>query len=510
MIADVSVPPLARRYLAVHLPLLPSERIQRHGRDGTRPDAGLALTARAGGAILLAAVDAAALAAGLAPGMTLADARARVPGLVSRAHDPAADLALLEWLADACDRYTPMVMAVPPLGLVLDITGCTHAYGGEAGLADDVHLRLQRLGLTAQLALADTPDAALALARHELGDVADLPVAALAVPEAVHLALRRAGLKRIGDVARQHRAALAARFGPEMTALLARLLGEVDIHVTPRRTPTPIETEQRFAAPLADSNAALAVIEALAVRVGMLLIERAEGGRRFEVALFRSDGHVGRLAVETASPVRDPKLLIRLLRERIGALSDPLDPGFGYDLIRLMVPVVAPLAASQLQLDGGSLADGEIAALVDRLSTRLGRGRVRRLVSVDSHIPEQAAFDLAFADAPRSLWPTPVAGEPPLRPIHLFDPPQVIEVIAEVPDGPPRRFRWRRRLHEVTRHEGPERIAAEWWRRANGAGLTRDYYRVEDGDGRRFWLFRHGLYGTEKPSPGWYLHGLFA
>jgi protein ImuB len=173
------------------------------------------------------------------------------------------------------------------------------------------------------------------------------------------------------------------------------------------------------------------------------------------------------------------------------------------------VPVLAPLAALQLRLEGGSLAETEVTALIDRLSTRLGRGRVRRLAAAYSHIPEQAAFDLPFADAPGTPWPSPVAGEPPSRPIQLFDPPQPIEVIAEVPDGPPRRFRWRQQQHDVAMAEGPERIAAEWWHRADAAGLTRDYYRVEDSLGQRFWLFRHGLYGIEKLAPCWYLHGLF-
>jgi protein ImuB len=504
---------LPRRYLAVHLPLLSSERTLREARrrNAAPPDTAFALVSRERGAIVLAAVDARAAAAGLAPGMAFADARARVPDLVTFPHDSAADLALLEWLADGCDRYTPMVMAVPPQGLVLDISGCAHHHGGETGLVDDLLRRLARLGLAGWPALAFAPDAALALARHQLAEVDDLPVTALMVPEATHLALRRAGLRSIGDVARQHRPALAARFGAEMTSLLARLLGESDMRITPRRTPAPVECIQRFAAPLTQVDAALAVIEALAVRAGLILAERGEGGRRFDVALFRSDGEIARLGIETAAPVRDPKLLIRLLRERIGALADPLDPGFGYDLIRLSVPVTAPLLAQQLLLAGGSLADGEVGALVDRLGARLGRGRVRRLVPADSHIPEQAAFDLPFADAAPGGWPdclNPV--DPPTRPIHLFDPPQIIDVIAEVPDGPPRRFRWRRQLHDVSRHEGPERIAAEWWRRADGAGLTRDYYRVENSAGQRFWLFRHGLYGSEKPDPAWYLHGLFA
>jgi len=90
----------------------------------------------------------------------------------------------------------------------------------------------------------------------------------------------------------------------------------------------------------------------------------------------------------------------------------------------------------------------------------------------------------------------------------LFDPPQLIDSIAsEVPDGPPRQFRWRRVLHDVARVEGPERIATPWW--GSRQAPTRDYYRVEDRRGRRFWIFRHGLYG-EATEPGWYIHGVFA
>ncbi|MFN5759283.1 MAG: DUF6504 family protein, partial [Sphingomonadaceae bacterium] len=170
------------------------------------------------------------------------------------------------------------------------------------------------------------------------------------------------------------------------------------------------------------------------------------------------------------------------------------------------------LGADQLGLTGKDSPARAVGLLTDRLSVRLGAERVRRFAAADSHIPECAGFTVPVA---RPVLPladpsgTLEAGEPPLRPVHLMDPPQIVQVIAEVPDGPPRRFRWRRQVHDITAYEGPERLSAEWWKRRDGAGLTRDYYRVEDSEGRRFWLFRHGLYGREKDKPDWYLHGLF-
>ncbi len=499
---------VSRRYLAVFLPFLPSERIKR----AKPPDAPFALVEKQRGSMRLVAVDQAALALGLTAGLPLADARARVPDLIVFDADTCADAALLDWLAEACDRYTPMVATDPPYGLILDITGCAHPFAdGERGLAGDLAKRLARLGLTAHLARATTPDAALALAHYGGDDVRTLPVRAIRVEADTHIALARAGLKTIGDVAKIASAPLAARFGEDLPMLLARLLGEADIRITPRRLHAEIETEARFAEPVARTEDALGTIGKLVEEAATLLSERGVGGRRFSVALFRSDGHVARLSVETGQPVRDPAVLDRLFRERIDALADPLDPGFGYDMIRLAVHVTEPLAPEQLRLDGGKVADRELAALIDRLGTRLGRHRVRRFAPVDTHIPEQAALEFPAVETRKAgAWPKPEAGEPPLRPIHLFDPPHRIEVIAEVPDGPPRRFKWRRTMHEVARHEGPERIAAEWWMRRDNGGLTRDYYRVEDVRGRRYWLFRHGLYGTEKPHPDWYLHGLFA
>jgi len=482
----------------------------------------VAFTETIGQAVRLSATNVAAARAGLEAGLTLADARARVPELEVFAADPHADMDWLEQLADGCARYSPTVALMPPDGLVLDIAGCAHAFEGERPLAADVERRMARRGILARHAFGDTPEIARALARYagapapdESRAVKRLPVAALELDSDATTALTRAGLKTIGDVMARPLAAIAARFGEEAATAVRRLAGDHKAPIKARVRAAPVAVERRFAEPIARTDYALEVLEELATDAAGTLAERHQGGRRWEARLFRADGHVQSLRVETGQPTRDVALLMRLFAERIESLADPLDPGFGYDMLRLDVALAERLDAAQLPLEGGACTpiagQGQVAQLVDQLSTRLGRGRVRRFGARDSHIPEQAALMLpAMADVPASLWPETEAGEPPLRPIYLFDPPQPIEsVMAEVPDGPPFRFRWRRRVHEVARSEGPERIAGEWWRRHDAVIPTRDYYRVEDRRGRRYWIFRHGLH-DEQDHPRWYLHGLFA
>jgi protein ImuB len=519
-VTDLALP--TRRYLALWFPYLPADRLRQSPSSGLAPEVPLAFTEKVKGALRLIAVDQAARSLGLEPGMALADARARVPDLQAVEHDQATDRAWLDRLADGCIRYTPMVALDAPEGLILDVTGCTHLFGGERGLAADVERRMAALRMAVRLAFAGTPRAAHALARYralpakdEAAAIRKLPVAALELEPEATQGLLRAGLKTVGELARRPMATIAARFGAEAVTALRELLGEVAKPIKPRVRQAPVFAERRFAEPVVRTEYALQVLGELAAETARQLEERGQGGRRFEAYFFRSDGLVRPLAVETSRPSRDPALVMRLMNERVEGLSDPIDPGFGFDLIRLSVPVTEPLAVTQLKLEGGAAGEAEVAGLIDRLSTRLGRDRVRRLVAQDTHIPEQMQLALpAFEAGPPSAgWPQSAAGEPPLRPLHLFDPPQPIDVIAEVPDGPPHRFRWRRKFHEVKRFEGPERIASEWWKRKDGAvdraGLTRDYYRVEDARGRRFWVFRHGLF-EEKPDPHWYLHGLFA
>lgn len=476
----------------------------------------LVFVERVKGALRLAAVSPQARAIGLAPGLTLADARARSPELAVADHDPIADAVFLERIADDCDRWTPLVALDRPDGLVLDITGCGHLFGGEAMMRTRVMDHLQRHGLALRAVVAGTPEAARALARCSKGGVvplgreaecvAPLPISALGLPEETVIGLSRAGLKTIGDLAARPGTPLAARFGEALLTQLRRTQGLEDVRIVPRRTLPACIAERRFAEPIGRAEDIYGAVGVLIDDLSLMLEARGEGGRAFEASFFRADGAVRRIMVETARPSRDSTSLRRLFSEKLDALADPIDPGFGFDLVRLAVLRAEALAPAQVSLDGRAIEEEEVAALIDRLVARMGRDRVLRFMMRDTHDPNRAA-SLVPATGPLPLA-CPKPDDLPPRPLMMFDPPQPIEALAEVPDGPPLRFRWRRVLHEVVHAEGPERIAAEWWRRGQGAP-TRDYFRVENHQGHRFWLFRAGLYDREPGAPRWFLHGLF-
>ena len=522
MNVSTTSPPL-RRYLALWFPLLAIDRLQRERppNPGSNPvvsrvEPPLAVIAKLRGVARLVAVDVKASARHLAPGLTLSDARARVPDLVVIIADPIADAELLAALAVQCERFTPQVAVLPPDGLTLDITGCEHLFGGEAALLDAVIGWLRRQRLTVVARIAPTSPAAQALARFEAGGpmpgdederLRALPVKALGIEPELVTALSRAGLKTLAELADRPAAPLAVRFGGELVSRLQQVLGHDDRRIVPLRAPPDYTVDRRFAEPLMQTDALDAILAELLAEAVVRLEARGSGGRVFEFSCFRSDGEVRRVTVETSRPSRDAKAIARLFAERLQTLADPLDPGFGFDAVRLAVPVAEPLGLLQPELDGSALVADAVADLVDRLVVRLGSNRVQRFVPRDTHDPVRAAR-LVPAQAARVVkgeWLTP---ETAPRPILLYDRPHPIETIAEVPDGPPIRFRWRRVVHHVTRAEGPERIAPEWWRQA-ALSRTRDYYRLEDQAGCRFWVFREGMYGDGE-RPNWFLHGLFA
>jgi protein ImuB len=498
------------------------------------------LVERARNALRLAAVDARGLAAGLYPGMTLADARARAPALDAAPADPAADARLLERLAGLCERFSPWVALDPPDALLLDVTGCAHLLGGESELIGAARAAMNAEGLSTRVALAGGGETALALARFASSNRAGarkpgaeegvfrvppgaderaaraLPVAALRCAPETLTALARAGLSRLGDLADRPSATFAARFGPAFVSQLEAVIGRCDPPRAPVRPAPEHVVDARFAEPIAHMAAVETALADLAGALARDLEAAGAGGRVFEASFFRADGAVRRIRVETGRPQRDARALLGLFREKLDALADPLDPGFGYDALRLAALVAEPLAPAQAALaaagfPGRAGRGEEAAALADRLTARFGRARVLRFQPRDTHDPDRASAWRPAADAAPAkaeAWAKAGEGEPPLRPLQIFHPPLPIDALAETPDGPPLRFRWRRRVHDVAASEGPERIAGDW-RDPVRRGGARDYYRVEDREGRRFWIFREGLYGGETP-PRWFVAGLFA
>lgn len=544
---------LVTRCLSIWLPDLPIDRVRR----GAPEPKAAAVWASVGAARRIVCVDGAARARGIEPGTTLAAARAMAPDLALIEADPGADEACLSAVLAWSRRYTPLAAFDRPDGLMLDVAGATHLFGGEEALAADVERRLLSQGFRARVGLADSPELAWALARWserriaaaglsetELARIAaPLPLAALRLSPGQVDGLAQAGLRRIGDILHRPRAPVAARWGRALFDRLDGMLGRIKSALSPVFETPACLAERTFAEPIARREDAEAAIASLARELCVLLDRRGEGLRRVEASFFRVDGAVKTLEVGTSRPLREPDRIARLFRERLEALGDDgLDAGLGFDLARLsalelerldprqsaLAPTDAPHLGAQ-DLDGpvsqrqDSLGQGmtaqdfedDLRDLIDRLSARLGARRVLRLSARASHIPEEAVVETPYAFARRRTSPRLAASaaalaedETATRPLRLLDRPERIEAIAGVPDGPPLRFRWRRAMHDVVAVEGPERIAPDWRRREN-PGLTRDYFRVEDAEGRRFWLCRCGLYGTETERPEWFLHGFF-
>jgi protein ImuB len=508
----------ARRFLSLWLRRLSTDRITRRDR---LPPAPLVIAGADGNALCLTSINDAAAKAGLTLGMNLADARAMYPKLTVVPTDMPADAALLESLAGWCLRYTPLVGIVPSDGLTLDITGCAHLFGGEERLRRDLLHRMKDLGFHARAAIADTVGASHALARY--GNLAivppgggrdalrDLPLAGLRLDAETVAGLKKSGLAQIGALYSLPRAPLAARFGASLWLQLDRALGLQGETICPRLPVPRFSVERAFAEPLVRMEDVLTVAQDLAIRLTVLMEERGVGARGLTLLLFRLDGQVQHLTAGTSQPLRDPAFIKRLFADRLTVCEDEIDTGFGYDLVRLGAHETETLDANQQGLGGENDAEA-VARLIDRLTVRLGPAQVLRLLPQDTHIPEAASIIVAARDAREFAEPVLGAQDTLLaaRPLRLFAPPHLLDdALAEVPDGPPRRFRWRRVMQDVVASEGPERIAMEWWRDTNGKPLTRDYFRVACKDGGRFWLYREGLY-HETPCPRWFLHGLFA
>ncbi|HQV04132.1 MAG TPA: DNA polymerase Y family protein [Novosphingobium sp.] len=544
--------------MAIWLPALAIDRWQRSEGESPAPFALLAETAHGP---RIAAVNAAARDAGVRAGAMLGDARALCPELAVAPGDPGGDLAFIEKLAVWAQRWGPWSALDPPDGLLVDVTGVAHLFGGEAALLADVAARLAVRGLSARPAIAPTAGAAWALAHYgpdrailpgtgrgtilaedgggvrasdpnaarsgppactpppscewspspyRGGMLNDLPVAALRLDPATLLVLRRLGLKRVGELSGVARDALARRFrstrapGANPLIRLDQLLGKVPEPLLPVVAAQLSLVQRRLMEPIRHRSLLDQVLGDLAADMARLLEGQAKGARRLELALWKVDGEVLVRKLELAAASRDAAHIARLF----GGKLDDLDAGFGIELARLSAPWCEPLALSQADFEKAAEAHGtSLSACIDRLNARLGEAAVHRPQPVASHLPERAQRWVPPLEPERA-----VQGELAFhaRPLKLLDRPEPIAVLYASPDGLPRRFSWRGQVHEIARAEGPERIAPEWWR-MRGTARLRDYYRIEDREGRRYWIYRHGLASDGRGGvPEWYLQGLYA
>lgn len=512
-----------RRVVSLFLPTWPTDRLRRHGHAALPVVQPLVTRAHDGRRTVIGAVDAAARTQGLRPAMSgerlrstpLAHAMATVPDLAVADADPEGDGRALADLAAWCLHLSPLTAPDPPDGLWIDVTGCAHLQGGERNMLDTLVGRLAAAGLSARAGLADTPGAAHAVARHgaasvtvvapgaQADAVALLPMPALRIPGEMADGLRRLGLDWVGQLFATPRGPLARRFGDGLLLRLDQALGRVAEPIRPVLPPGTINIRRAFVEPIATAEAFAAVILVLVGDACAALQARGAGARTLDLVFERVDGSIQAVRVGTARPVRDPMHLARLLDERI----ETVDPGFGVEAMRLAMPLVEPLAPVQRTSGlGGPGETADIAALIDQLSNRLGAGRVYRVAPVDSDVPERAVAAIPpLAPLDGRGWITPWP-----RPARLLPRPEPVEAMGLLPDHPPRWFTWRRVRHVVVRADGPERITGEWWRRSSERAAVRDYWVVEDEDGRRFWLFRRGD-GRDPATGGlsWFLHGFF-
>ncbi len=530
-----------RRILSLRLPRLPTDRIRRQllrraasQAASAAPDDDMfhrpwVVAGKLNNALQITALDDAAATIGLEIGLPLANARAICPELQVFDHDEAANAQVLSHIADWCDRFTPLVALDPPDGLLLDISGCAHLFGGEAAMLRTVSSALRHQGFAVSAAIAGTPACARTVAYAannrivpaggEAEAVSPLPVSALGVDEAITRGLRRAGLKTIGDVASRAPHEITARFGASFTVVLQEALGRGDAPISPRKSLPDFMAERRFAEPVATQDVIVAALSHLAHMLVFAMERHGKGARLLEANFFRTDGVVRTITVETGQPVTRAHVADRLFRERLDALADPLDPGFGFDLIRLSARRVDVVVQAQRDFDTRAQDNDDVAALIDRIAARIGGRRVVVHLPQDTHSPEKAVRAVPaqhhLPDAVQAVWPERYAGEPLLRPLRMFEPPEKIDVTAMFPDGRPGQFTWRKAQHGIANVEGPERIAMEWWTRPahlqdSNDTRTRDYFRIEDQEGCRFWLYREGIYQREVKTFRWFLQGVFA
>lgn len=448
--------------------------------------------------------------AGVFRGMVLADARVIVSNLEVMDDKPEIYEKLLTRLAEWCVRYTPSAAIDLPEGLILDASGCTHLWGGDEAYIADISRKLTQRGYDVRISIADTIGTAWAVARYSSGPMCilpgqsaetlmDLPPQALRIETEVVERLLKLGLKKIRQFINLPLPSLRRRFGVDFIQQLNRATGQ-QLEVLQPVIPVELYQERLpCLEPIVSSTGISIALDQLLNNLCERLRHDQKGLRKAIFKYYRVDGKIGSIEVGTNRPSRNSKHLTKLFESKL----DGIEPDMGIELFVLEAPIVEDALPGQEALWNASsgLNDIRLSELVDKLASRIGQDSIRRYLPAQHHWPERSFKSTASLEQKSGIpW---LSGD--MRPFHMLRTPERVNVSAPIPDYPPMLFVYKGKVHNIRKADGPERIEQEWWQQE---GEHRDYYRVEDEEGHRYWIFRLGHYSDKQFQ--WYLHGFFA
>ncbi len=407
-------------------------------------------------------------------------------------------------LATRVQRFTPRVSLAPPDGLLLEVGGSLHLFGGVEGLRHELSGECLQRHIRPVLAFAPTPLAALTAARageallitdpaQLVSLLAPLPIGALRWPEETRARLARAGVRTIGALLRLPRAAFARRFGAAQLATLDALMGRTPTVQATYRAPVRFRRRRELDGELSDHEQLLTALGPLLAALGAFLRAHQCAVAELECRLVHRQAPATRCVLSLRGACAEAQPLSVLFRERLSRLQLP-QPVRALELRvdRLLPHRLLCRGLWQAGEQGGEERE-ESEGLIDRLCARLGRDAVQGLARRAEHRPECAwaltapppvAADLSRRAAEK------IEAALPTRPLWLLPTPQPLAVRHGLPCH-----------HGALRLLGePERIETGWW---DGGEVARDYYMAVDPHGVRLWVFRD----REAPHR-WFLHGV--
>ncbi|MFD1258570.1 Y-family DNA polymerase [Mucilaginibacter terrae] len=460
--------------------------------------------------VVITALNALAEAQGLQVGMRVADAKAMTPALKVLNDSLGREEKLLRAIAEWCIRYTPNVAIDLPDGLIFNISGCAHLWGGEAAYRNEIVKKFKAKGYVVKAAIADTVGAAWAVARfgrsgsiiptkEHKAALMPLPPAALRLDANILERLQKLGFYRIEALQKIPRGELRRRFGDGLILRLMQAMGELEEYIAVIKEPEPYHERLPSLEPIRTRPGIEIAIRELLEMLTKRLSSEGKGIRTATLTTYRIDGKVQQVTIGTNKATHVVEHLFKLFELHIGEI----EPDLGIELFVMDAPKVEDVDVTQQAIWAGKpgLQDSGIAELLDRLSGKVGAQSIHRYLPQERYWPERSIKAAKnIQDKPQSFWRSDME-----RPTQLLPKPQIIQVSAPIPDDPPMLFRYKNEVHHIKRADGPERIEREWWL---DVGEHRDYYIVEDQQGFRYWVFRSGHYGQQQTQ--WFLHGYFA